>query len=422
MDGSTVFWLMLGFLVAEFGMERWLEALNRRAMEPVLPERLKGFYDEGEYGRFQRYKRDQDRLGSAEAWVSFAVTAVFLCAGGFGWWDGVVDGLVEGEVWRTLVFMAGLGLAGEVMGLPFGWAETFGVEARYGFNKTTRGTWWGDWLKGMAVSAVVGGLLLSALVLFWEWAGRWFWLYAWGAVTVFSVFMGMFYSELVVPLFNKQTPLGAGTLREKIEGFAREAGFRLKDIYVIDGSRRSTKANAYFTGLGRRKRIVLYDTLLKELTEEEVVAVLAHEVGHYRRRHTVRFMLASILQTGVMLWLFSLLAGEPAPAEALGGEGADFQLGLVAFSLLYGPVGVVLGVAVNGWSRRCEYEADAYAAEHYSGALLASGLKKISVKALSNLTPHPWYERVYYSHPSLLKRLERLTINDEGLMINEKIL
>ena len=412
MDGSTVFWLMLGFLVAEFGMERWLGWLNRRAMEPVLPERLKGFYDEGEYGRFQRYKREQGRLGSAEAWVSFAVTAVFLCAGGFGWWDGVVDGLVEGEVWRTLVFMAGLGLAGEVMGLPFGWAETFGVEARYGFNKTTRGTWWGDWLKGMAVSAVVGGLLLSALVLFWEWAGRWFWLYAWGAVTVFSVFMGMFYSELVVPLFNKQTPLGAGTLREKIEGFAWEAGFRLKDIYVIDGSRRSTKANAYFTGLGRRKRIVLYDTLLKELTEEEVVAVLAHEVGHYRRRHTVRFMLASILQTGVMLWLFSLLVNEGALSEALGGEGASFRLGLVAFSLLYTPVSVLLGLGMNAWSRRCEYEADAFAARHYSGGQLASGLKKISVKALSNLTPHPWYEWVYYSHPSLLKRLERLTMND----------
>ena len=269
-----------------------------------------------------------------------------------------------------------------------------------------------DVVKGTLVSAVIGGVLLAALVWFYAWAGRWFWLYAWGLVTVFSVFMGMFYSQLIVPLFNKQVPLEAGSLREKIEAFAREAGFRLENIYVIDGSRRSTKANAYFTGLGRKKRIVLYDTLLKELTEEEVVAVLAHEVGHYKRRHTLQFMAASVVQTGVMLWLFSLLVNEGALSEALGGEGASFRLGLVAFSLLYTPVSVLLGLGMNAWSRRCEYEADAFAARHYSGGELASGLKKISVKALSNLTPHPWYEWVYYSHPSLLKRLERLTMND----------
>ena len=352
-------------------------------------------------------------MGAVASLVSFGVMMVFLCMGGFGWWEGVVCRWTGSEVWRTLLFVGGLALASGALELPFDWRETFGIEERYGFNKTTRRTWVADVVKGTLVSAVIGGVLLAALVWFYAWAGQWFWLYAWGLVTVFSVFMGMFYSQLIVPLFNKQVPLEAGSLREKIEAFAREAGFRLENIYVIDGSRRSTKANAYFTGLGRKKRIVLYDTLLKELTEEEVVAVLAHEVGHYKRRHTLQFMVASVVQTGVMLWLFSLLVNEGALSEALGGEGASFRLGLVAFSLLYTPVSVLLGLGMNAWSRRCEYEADAFAARHYSGGQLASGLKKISVKALSNLTPHPWYEWVYYSHPSLLKRLERLTMNDE---------
>ena len=412
MDSEIVFWLILVFVAGDFVVERWLAWLNRRAMAPVLPERLRGIYDEGEYARFQRYKQEGDRLGALASWVSFGVMMVFLCMGGFGWWEGVVCRWTGSEVWRTLLFVGGLALASGALGLPFDWRETFGIEERYGFNKTTRRTWVADVVKGTLVSAVIGGVLLAALVWFYAWAGRWFWLYAWGLVTVFSVFMGMFYSQLIVPLFNKQVPLEAGSLRGKIEAFAREAGFRLENIYVIDGSRRSTKANAYFTGLGRKKRIVLYDTLLKELTEEEVVAVLAHEVGHYKRRHTLQFMAASVVQTGVMLWLFSLLVNEGALSEALGGEGASFRLGLVAFSLLYTPVSVLLGLGMNAWSRRCEYEADAFAARHYSGGELASGLKKISVKALSNLTPHPWYEWVYYSHPSLLKRLERLTMND----------
>ena len=217
--------------------------------------------------------------------------------------------------------------------------------------------------------------------------------------------MSMFYSQLIVPLFNKQTPLGEGTLRDKIQAFARKAGFKLDNIYVIDGSKRSTKANAYFTGLGPKKRIVLYDTLLQELTEEEIVAVLAHEVGHYKKRHTLQFMAASVLQTGFMLWLFSLCVNQPALSEALGGDGNYFQLGFVAFVLLYSPVGMVLGLLMNRWSRKNEYEADAYAVSQGLGEALVAGLKKISVKSLSNLTPHPAYEWVYYSHPSLLKRI-----------------
>jgi len=218
--------------------------------------------------------------------------------------------------------------------------------------------------------------------------------------------MAMFYSQLIVPLFNKQTPLQEGSLRDKIQAFAGKVGFKLDNIYVIDGSKRSTKANAYFTGLGPKKRVVLYDTLIDELTEEEIVAVLAHEVGHYKKRHTLRSMVVSVIQMGVLFWLFSLCVNNVALSEALGGDRAYFQMGLIAFAILYSPVNLILGVGMNVWSRNNEYEADAFAARYYEGDYLVSGLKKISVKSLSNLTPHPLYEYIYYSHPSLLKRID----------------
>lgn len=408
MDSEIVFTVIVVFLCVDFVAERLLEWLNMRAMSPVLPAALAGIYDEREYGRFQRYKRDNNRFGLVESSFSFVAMMLFLCLGGFGWWNGVVVAMTTNLVLQNILFMLGLSVASELLGLPFDWYATFRIEERYGFNKTTPRTWWADVVKGALLSGIIGGALLAAVVWFYEWAGASFWLYAWGVITLFSVFMGMFYSQLIVPLFNRQTPLEEGTLRDKINAFAGKAGFCLDNVYVIDGSKRSTKANAYFTGFGLKKRIVLYDTLMEELSEEEIVAVLAHEVGHYKHRHTLQFMAASVLQTGVVLWLFSLFVGNPALSVALGGDGAYFQLGLVAFTILYSPLNTVLGLVMNAWSRKNEYEADRFAAEQGDGEQLISGLKKISVKALSNLTPHPLYERVYYSHPSLLKRVEAI--------------
>lgn len=419
MGPGMVFIIIVVFLCVDFVAERVLDWLNVRAMSPELPEKLKEIYDEKEYSRFQSYKRENDRFGLFSSVFSFIVTLVFLCAGGFGWYNDWVVAQTGNVVWQTLLFMLGLSLATEIIGLPFDWYATFRIEEKYGFNKTTVKTYWLDTFKELLISAVIGGVLLAVVVWFYLWVGSLFWLYAWGIITLFSVFMAMFYSQLIVPLFNKQTPLEEGSLRDKIEAFAMEAGFKLKNIYVIDGSKRSTKANAYFTGFGPKKRIVLYDTLIKDLTEEEIVAVLAHEVGHYKKHHTLQFMVASVLQTGVMLWLFSLLVNQPALSEALGGDRAYFQLGLVAFALLYSPVSMVLGLCMNAWSRRNEYEADAYAAKYGLGDALVSGLKKISVKALSNLTPHPVYEWVYYSHPSLLKRVAAILENKHTINNNK---
>ena len=408
MSFEIIFSIIVVFLCLDFMLERVLESLNSKHMSPVLPDSLKGIYDEKEYSRFQSYKRENGRLDCWSSGVGFGVMIVFLVAGGFGWYNSWVVSLTDSVVWQTIFFVMGLSVASTVLDIPFDYYATFRIEEKYGFNKTTRRVYWLDAVKELFLSLVLGGVLLALVVWFYTWAGTYFWLYAWGAVTLFSVFMAMFYSQLIVPLFNKQTPLQEGSLRDKIQDFAEKGGWKLDNIYVIDGSKRSTKANAYFTGLGPKKRVVLYDTLIDELTEEEIVAVLAHEVGHYKKRHTLRSMVVSVIQMGVLFWLFSLCVNNAALSEALGGDRAYFQLGLIAFAILYSPVNLILGIGMNVWSRSNEYEADAFAARYYEGDNLVSGLKKISVKSLSNLTPHPLYEYIYYSHPSLLKRIDAI--------------
>ena len=408
MSSEIIFFIIVVFLCLDFVLERVLESLNSKHMSPVLPDSLKGIYEEKEYSRFQSYKRENGRLDSWSSGVGFVVMIVFLVAGGFGWYNSWVVSLTDSVAWQTILFVVGLSVVSSVLDIPFDYYATFRIEEKYGFNKTTRRVYWLDTVKELFLSLVLGGVLLALVVWFYTWAGTYFWLYAWGAVTLFSVFMAMFYSQLIVPLFNKQTPLQEGSLRDKIQAFAGKVGFKLDNIYVIDGSKRSTKANAYFTGLGPKKRVVLYDTLIDELTEEEIVAVLAHEVGHYKKRHTLRSMVVSVIQMGVLFWLFSLCVNNVALSEALGGDRAYFQMGLIAFAILYSPVNLILGVGMNVWSRNNEYEADAFAARYYEGDYLVSGLKKISVKSLSNLTPHPLYEYVYYSHPSLLKRIDAI--------------
>ena len=408
MSSEIIFSIIVVFLCLDFMLERVLESLNSKHMSPVLPDSLKGIYDEKEYSRFKSYKRENGRLDCWSSGVGFGVMIVFLVAGGFGWYNSWVVSLTDSVVWQTIFFVMGLSVASTVLDIPFDYYATFRIEEKYGFNKTTRRVYWLDAVKELFLSLVLGGVLLALVVWFYTWAGTYFWLYAWGAVTLFSVFMAMFYSQLIVPLFNKQTPLQEGSLRDKIQNFAEKVGFKLDNIYVIDGSKRSTKANAYFTGLGPKKRVVLYDTLIDELTEEEIVAVLAHEVGHYKKRHTLRSMVVSVIQMGVLFWLFSLCVNNAALSEALGGDRAYFQLGLIAFAILYSPVNLILGIGMNVWSRSNEYEADAFAARYYEGDYLVSGLKKISVKSLSNLTPHPLYEYIYYSHPSLLKRIDAI--------------
>ena len=299
-------------------------------------------------------------------------------------------------------------LASDIITSPFSYYKTFVIEEKFGFNKTTVKTFILDKIKGWLMLVILGGGILALIIWFYEAIGSSFWLYAWALVAVFSLFINMFYSKLIVPLFNKQTPLEEGELRTKIADYAKTVGFKLKKIFVIDGSKRSTKANAYFSGFGSEKRVTLYDTLIKDLDDEEIVAVLAHEVGHYKRKHIIFNLSASILLTGLTLYILSLLISNPLLSNALGVDIASFHIGLIAFGLLYSPISEITGLIMNVMSRKFEYQADNYAKDTYAGEPLITSLKKLSKNSLSNLTPHPAYVFMHYSHPTLLQRIKNL--------------
>lgn len=409
MSPQTVFFIILVILTADFVSERILSALNVKSSKKPIPDLLSGIYDQDKYQKQQSYFRANTRFGLLTSTVSFLVIFLMIVFGGFGWLDGIVQRWTANPILVSLIFFGILFLANDIISTPFEIYDIFVIEERFGFNKTTPKTFILDKLKGYALTAVLGGGIIALVMWFYQLNPQYFWLIAWACVTSVSLFISLFYSELIVPLFNKQTPLEAGELRDAIEKFSKKAGFELKNIFVIDGSKRSTKANAYFTGFWKKKRIVLYDTLINDLDTAEIVAVLAHEAGHSKYKHTLRNILINLPYTLLMFFLLGLILRSDVLAQALGGKEASFHLNILAFGILYSPVSMMLGLAMNVLSRKHEYQADGYVKENKMGEQLISALKKISSKSLSNLTPHPAYVFVNYSHPTLLQRVEKLT-------------
>lgn len=408
MDPKIIYYIILTFVTLDYLFGRFLSYLNTTCWSDTLPIEVKNIYDEDEYRRSQQYLRTNTRFGMVTSSFNYLLIMLMLLLGGFALVDEIVRSFTNNPVWMALAYFGILGLASDLLSTPFEVYDTFVIEERFGFNKTTPRTFILDKLKGWLLAVLVGGGLLAVFVWVYTLTGAWFWLIVWGIITLFMIFMAMFYSNLIVPLFNRQTPLEEGELREAINEFARRAGFRLKNIYVIDGSRRSTKANAYFTGLGPKKRIVLYDTLIHDHSTDEIVAVLAHEVGHYKKRHTLTGTLLGILQTGIMLFILSFFIDNPALSKAFGAEQPSFHLGILAFGILYSPISLLLGIVMNVISRRNEYAADRFAGSYGLGRNLKSALVRLSVKNLSNLRPHPAVVFVNYSHPPLLQRLQAL--------------
>ncbi len=408
MNPTSLFYLLIGILILNFIVDKTLSYLNAKHYNDPIPEPLKDVYDTDEYRKSQEYKKEQYRFSMFSATISLVATLLFFFLDGFAYVDALARSLVSGAVWVGLVFFGIILLASDLVSIPFSYYHTFVIEEKYGFNKTTIKTFVLDKLKGWIMLLVLGAPLLALIIWFYETTGADFWLYAWAVLTLFSVIMNMFYAKLIVPLFNKQTPLDAGSLRTKIEVYARSVGFTIDKIFVIDGSKRSTKANAYFSGFGSEKRITLYDTLIKDLEEEEIVAVLAHEVGHYKKHHILFNLAASILTTGLMLWLLSLFVGSSVLSEALNVSQPSFHIGLIAFGILYTPISEITGLLMNYLSRVFEYQADNYAKTTYRCQPLISALKKLSKNSLSNLTPHPAYVFMNYSHPTLLQRFQNL--------------
>jgi STE24 endopeptidase len=405
---NTIFFLILILPVTGFIIERYLDYLNSLMWSDILPERLKGICDEEAYKKTQLYQKDNNRLSTWSSVLNLAVILIMIIAGGFALVDNLARSLSANLVIIALAFFGIIGFVSDIINIPFGYYDTFVIEKKYGFNTTTLGTFITDHIKSWFIALIVGVPVLGLITWFYYKTGKNFWLYAWGLITVFSVFINLFYSELIVPLFNKQVPLPDGSLRNQIETFSQKTGFKLRNIYVIDGSKRSTKANAYFSGFGPKKRIVLYDTLQKELSEEEIVAVLAHEIGHYKKKHVLLNLIFSVFTTGLMLFLLSVVVNNPSLSKALGSENASFHMGLIVFGILYSPLSLIIGLFTNWVSRKNEFAADNYVKEKFKPELLATALIKLSVKNLSNMMPHPAYVFFHYSHPPLLQRLEKL--------------
>lgn len=408
MTATTLQALFIAIVIFGFLGERTLQWLNDRHRSTTLPDRLRDIYDEQEYARSQAYDKAKNRISLLSGILSTALLITLLATGTFGALYGYLGHYTTHFIGQPLLFFVVLAVASDIISEPFSLYNTFVLEERFGFNRTTPRTYVFDKLKGYLLAAIIGGGLLALILWIYYAIPGYFWLLGWMVVSGFSLFFAVFYTSWIVPLFNTLTPLPDGELRTAIEAFAKKVDFPLTNIYVMDSSKRSTKSNAFFSGMGKRKAIVLFDTLIEKHSTEELVAVLAHEIGHYKRKHIQQSIVLSIVQTGVLFFLLDQLLGVDVVSQALGYPQAVLPLNLLAFGLLFSPVSTLIGIAMNALSRKNEYEADAFAAQHYAPKPLQQALKQLSRDNLSNLEPHPVYVFVHYSHPPVLDRLRQL--------------
>lgn len=401
--------ILVGYVINEV-----LDWLNLRNSSTELPPEAEGIYNEEQYRKSQEYQKVNARFSFLTSAFSTALTIAFLWLGGFGWLDNLLAPHISNSILLSLVYFGVLFVVSDLINTPFQLYSTFVIEERFGFNKTTYKTFFLDKLKGYLLGALIGGLILGVLLYLIQLLGTNFWIVFWVAIVIFMVVMNMFYTTLILPLFNKLTPLEDGTLRDAITQYSQKVGFPLTNIFVIDGSKRSNKANAFFSGLGKKKKVVLYDTLIENHSEDELLAIFAHEVGHYKKKHIQQGLILSIVQTGIMLYILSLMIFNEQLSLALGGSQMRIHLNLIAFGMLYSPISMIIGLFMNVISRKNEYEADRFAVVTANGQSLANGLKKLSSDNLSNLQPHPAYVFFNYSHPPLLKRLAAISAADTG--------
>lgn len=408
MNSTILFYIIIAILIISFIADKILDTLNEQHFDDEIPNKLKDVYDANEYKKSQSYKKTNAKFSNITSFVTTGITLVFFLLDGFKYLDRFARTFTENPILVALIFFGVIILGSEIVSTPISYYSTFVIEEKFGFNKSTKKIFWLDKIKGLVISLLLGIGILSLFIWFYQLTGKNFWIYAWVSLAVFSLFMNMFYAKLIVPLFNKQSPLEDGELKSAIEKYAKNVGFTINNIFVIDGSKRSTKANAYFSGFGSQKRITLYDTLINDLEVEEIVAVLAHEVGHYKRKHTIFNLISSILITGLTLYILSLFVNSNALSEALGVSIPSFHIGLVAFGVLYSPISEVTGLFMNYISRKFEYQADNFAKETFEARALVNSLKKLSKNSLTNLTPHPAFVFMNYSHPTLLQRINNL--------------
>ena len=408
MEPSTLFNILITILLIKFVIDSVLNHLNAKHFNDTLHNDVSDVYEINEYQQSQSYKKTNHNFSKITSLFSLITTLLFFFLNGFSIVDEIARGFSNNIIIITLIFFGIIIIGSDIISIPFSLYKTFVIEEKFGFNKSTKKLFFLDKIKGLLMTIILGGSILSIITWFYEFSGNYFWIYTWLLITTFSVFLNMFYSKLIVPLFNEQTILEEGDLKNEIVKYVNSVGFKANNIYVLNGSKRSTKANAYFSGFGNQKRITLYDTLINDLENNEIVAVLAHEVGHYKRKHILYNLTSSIILTGFALFVLSLFIKTPILSLALGVSHPSFHIGLIAFGILYSPVSQILGVFMNHISRKFEYQADNYAKNTFSASPLISSLKKLSKNSLSNLTPHYLYVFFHFSHPTLLDRIKNL--------------
>jgi len=417
MTSEVWFVVIICLVIFNFLFSNILGYLNHKNWKDEIPSELKDFYDIEKYKKAKLYAISKNKIGLLSSTTSFLFVISLLVFDGYGFLDQLVnsDSLnlflpfeINSNFAKSGMFFLILFVLNSLISIPFSYYNTFVIEEKYGFNKTSKATFFLDIVKSSILSILIGGILLLAALYIYDNINDGFWLWLWIGLSSLMIVLNMFYADLIVPIFNKLTPLNDGELRQKIEKYSKKVGYLLKNIYVIDGSKRSTKANAFFSGLGPRKTIALYDTLIEKHTENELVAVLAHEVGHFKKKHIFSGLIMSVIQIGVMTFFFELCLKLPEISMALGGSDSSFHLGLIGFTIIFSPISMISSIWMNFISRKNEFEADAYAKETFNGEDLSLALKKLSVDSLSNIYPHPLYVFFHYSHPPLIERLRAL--------------
>ncbi|MGO9478114.1 MAG: M48 family metallopeptidase [Limisphaerales bacterium] len=409
---NIVVWITLGLVFARLAVELWLAFLNRRhvlAHAGEVPPAFRGIIDETTYKKSVAYTLAKGRLGNIEGTCNTVVLLIVLFSGVLPWAFQLFSHGPGQSAWAMAAFLFTAGFAMSLPGLPFDWHAQFRLEQKFGFNTTTPKIWWTDRLKGLLLALGLGYPLLVLVLKIVEWTGVWWWLWAWAALLAFQLLMAVLAPVLILPLFNKFTPLPDGDLRQRLFELAQRTRFRAQSIQLMDGSKRSRHSNAFFTGFGRFRKIVLFDTLVQQLTGPELVAVLAHEIGHFKKRHIPKMLIFSSAGSLAGFYLLSVLARQEWFYRAFGFGPGTIAPALLLFGLLAGTVTFWFSPLIHWWSRRYEYQADAFAARVMSETQsLVGALRKLNDKNLSNLTPHPCYSAFYYSHPTLLEREQAL--------------
>lgn len=419
-------WLIFILIVISlsYTLDLVVTSLNIQALSPELPEEFSDTYNKDEYKKSQDYTRATSKFELVETTFSTLLILLFMLLGGFNILDLFARSFGYGSIITGLIFTFLFLFIFKILALPFSIYSTFVIEEKFGFNQTNAKTYIADLVKSSLLSLLVGGPLLALILWFFETGGQFAWLYCWLGVIAFSSLLQLLAPIIILPLFNKFTPLEDGPLRDKIDQYASDEKFKVTGIFTMDGSKRSTKANAFFTGLGRFKKIALYDNLIDKLAEDELVAILAHEMGHYKLHHIPKNLIASTVQTGIMFYLLSLFIENEGLFQAFSMDHLSIYASLFFFAFLYSPVSLLLSTLFYYFSRKNELQADQYAAQSTrTSHHLINALKKLSQSNLSNLTPHPLYIFLRYSHPPVLERIQALKqkISAQSVSMSEAI-